>query len=152
MSIRQKIIKKLISLQFSGWSQGSLTEQRSRQEKSARYARLPKKIRCKPVNIEAVPAEWIETSDSDSRVILYLHGGAYALGSINVHREWIARLADATNARCLAINYRLAPEHPFPAALEDTLKAYHWLLNQGVDASQIFIAGDSAGGDFPLQC
>lgn len=150
MSFRNEIIKKLFSFQFSGWSQGSLTEQRSRQEKSAKYARLSKNIRCKPLKVESVPAEWIEPPDSDSRVILYLHGGAYALGSINIHREWIARLAAASKARCLAINYRLAPEYPFPAALEDTLIAYRWLLNQGVNASQIILAGDSAGGGLSL--
>ncbi len=83
-------------------------------------------------------------------VILYLHGGAYALGSINVHREYLSRLAIETRRRVFAINYRLAPEHPFPAALEDSLKAYHWLLSQGYDSSEIAIAGDSAGGGLAL--
>jgi acetyl esterase/lipase len=75
---------------------------------------------------------------------LYLHGGAYALGSINTHRELVARLARATRMRGLAINYRLAPEHPFPAALHDATAAYGWLLTQGVDPFQIIIAANFA--------
>jgi acetyl esterase/lipase len=150
MNLRRKIIRKLISFQFSGWSQGSLEEQRSRQEKLSRYARLPKDINCKPLQVEYIPAEWIEAPYTSPGVILYLHGGAYTLCSINVHRELIARLAVATQMRCLAINYRLAPEHPYPAALEDVLMAYRWLLRQGVDASQIMIAGDSAGAGLAL--
>lgn len=150
MSLRGRIIKKLVSYYFSGWSQGSLEKQRARQEISARFVRLPKGIHCQPLEVESVQAEWIEAPNSSCGVILYLHGGAYALGSINLHREWIARLAAATKTRCLAINYRLAPEHPFPAALEDTLSTYGWLLNQGVQASKIVIAGDSAGGGLSL--
>lgn len=135
---------------MSGWSKGTIEEQRTRQEKMSKYAKLPADIQCQPINVEGISAEWINAPDADLGVILYLHGGAYALGSINVHREFIARLALATKMRCLAINYRLAPEHPFPAALEDATAAYHWLLTQGVDPSQIIIAGDSAGGGLAL--
>ena len=150
MSIRNKIIKKLISFQMSGWSKGTIEDQRSRQEKTSKYAKLPADIQCQPINADGISAEWISAPGPDLGVILYLHGGAYALGSINVHREFIARLALATKMRCLAINYRLAPEHPFPAALEDATAAYHWLLTQGIDPSQIIIAGDSAGGGLTL--
>lgn len=135
---------------MSGWSKGTIEEQRTRQEKMSKYAKLPADIQCQPINVEGISAEWINAPDADLGVILYLHGGAYALGSINIHREFIARLAQATKMRCLAINYRLAPEHPFPAALEDATAAYHWLLTQGVDPSQIIIAGDSAGGGLAL--
>ncbi|MBW6475364.1 MAG: alpha/beta hydrolase, partial [Anaerolineaceae bacterium] len=79
-----------------------------------------------------------------------LHGGAYALGSIHSHRELIARLVLATNCKALAIDYRRAPENPFPAALEDSVEAYNWLLSSGVDPSRIFIAGDSAGGGLAI--
>jgi acetyl esterase/lipase len=150
MNIRDKIIKRLIASQFSGWSHGSVEEQRTRQERSVRYFRLPKNIQVTPLTVASISAEWIEIPDSDSRVILYLHGGAYTLGSINTHREWISRIALTTKIRCLAINYRLAPEFPFPAALEDTLNAYQWLLDQGHDASQVIFAGDSAGGGLAL--
>lgn len=135
---------------MSGWSSGTIEEQRARQEKTSRYARLPRGTQCQPINADGLSAEWIEAPNADLGVILYLHGGAYALGSIDVHREFIARLAQATRMRCLAINYRLAPEHPFPAALEDATAAYHWLLAQGVDPSHIIIVGDSAGGGLAL--
>jgi acetyl esterase/lipase len=81
---------------------------------------------------------------------VYLHGGAFALGSIDVFREWVARLARATKTRALLIGYRLAPEHPYPAALDDTAAAYLWLLQEGVAPSEIILAGDSAGGGLAL--
>jgi len=150
VSLRNQILKKLISYLMSGWSDGTIEEQRARQEKMARFTRFPADIHCQPISVDGIPAEWISVQDANMGVILYLHGGAYALGSIKVHREFIARLAWTTKMRCLAINYRLAPEHPYPAALEDATTAYRWLLNQGVNASQIFISGDSAGGGLTL--
>jgi acetyl esterase/lipase len=83
-------------------------------------------------------------------VLLYLHGGAFALGSINASREWVGRLARATNLSALVINYRLAPEHPYPAALDDATTAYLWLLHKGVEPTSIIFAGDSAGGGLAL--
>ncbi len=150
MSIRGRIIKKLVSIQMSGWSDGSVEAQRARQEKLSRYARPAAGVDCQPVTVDGVPAEWFTPPAPVSGVILYLHGGAFTLGSINVHREWITRLAGATRVRCLAIDYRLAPEDPYPAALEDVLTAYHWLLDQGFSASRLVIAGDSAGGGLAL--
>ena len=150
MSFQSKVLKRLLHFQFSGWSDGPIAEQRARQERTSRFNRSPADVRYREVSINDVAGEWIEAPVAGSGIILYLHGGAYALGSINVHREWIARLASATRTRALAINYRLAPEHPFPAALEDTLSTYHWLLDQGTDPAQIFIAGDSAGGGLAL--
>jgi acetyl esterase/lipase len=97
-----------------------------------------------------VPAEWIETLNPGLGVILYLHGGAYALGSINTHREFVGRLASVTGVRCLALNYRLAPEHPYPAALNDVMAVFRWLQTEGYDPSQIVIAGDSSGGGLAL--
>ena len=135
---------------MSGWSQGSIEEQRTRQEKRARYARLPADIHCQPVSADGVPAEWIVPRDIERGTILYLHGGAYVLGSINVHREFIARLVRTTNTPTLGINYRLAPEHPYPAGLDDVVTAYLWLLNRGVEPSRIILAGDSAGGGLAL--
>lgn len=149
-SNQARLAKFFIRFQLSGWSEGTLAEQRARQEKTARFSRLPAGIRCQPVDVHGVPAEWIESPHPGPGVILYLHGGAYALGSVNVHRELVARLAVAARLRALAINYRLAPEHPYPAALEDTLAAYQWLLDQGVPPSQIVLAGDSAGGGLAL--
>jgi len=100
-----------------------------------------------PVRADSVPAEWAEVPGADARrVVLYLHGGGYVSGSIVVYRSLAARLSEAAKARILSIDYRLAPEHPFPAAVEDSVASYRWLLGQGVNAARIAIAGDSAGG------
>ncbi|MBM4255071.1 MAG: alpha/beta hydrolase [Deltaproteobacteria bacterium] len=103
--------------------------------------------KCTPVSAGGVPAEWIAgPGAADDRVILYVHGGGYVMGSINTHREVVARLSKASGARGLALEYRLAPEHPFPAPVEDATAAYRWLLSQNIKPSNIVVAGDSAGG------
>jgi len=108
-------------------------------------------VRCEPVDAGGVPGEWITTPESvHERVIYYLHGGAYIMGSINTHRELISRVSRAARARALAIDYRLAPENPFPAAVEDSTAAYRWLVSTGVDPARLAIAGDSAGGGLTL--
>jgi len=155
MSLRTQIIKKLVAIQMSGWAEGTIEEQRARQNRMLQYMRLPVDTQCQPVDANGVSSEWISVLDvpmldATSSVVLYLHGGAYALGSVDIHREFISRLAGTTRTCILAINYRLAPEHPYPAALEDTLAAYQWLLDAGYASSQIVIAGDSAGGGLTL--
>jgi len=108
-------------------------------------------VRREPVDAGGVPGEWISTPESlHERVIYYLHGGAYFMGSIKTHRELISRLSRAARARALAIDYRLAPENPFPAAVEDSTSAYRWLISTGVDPGRLVIAGDSAGGGLTL--
>lgn len=98
-----------------------------------------------------VPAEWlIPTGASSSRVVLYLHGGSYVVGSIGSHRSLAANIAHAARARALIIDYRLAPEHPFPAAIQDSVSAYRWLTKNHVAPDHITIAGDSAGGGLAL--
>ena len=98
-----------------------------------------------------VPGEWIYFAGSDKeRVLLYFHGGAYLLGSGDSHREAVARLSAASGLRALLPEYRLAPEHPFPAAVEDAHTAYRWLLAQGTRPEHIVVAGDSAGGGLSL--
>jgi epsilon-lactone hydrolase len=149
-SIQAIITRKMLQVQPQSWAKGSIGEQRLRQEKSTRFFRIPKGVHCQPVDINGIAAEWIMGPASKDNVILYLHGGAYALGSVNIHREYLSRLALATQQKVLAINYRLAPEHPFPAALEDSSMAYRWLLSQGFDSSKIIMAGDSAGGGLTL--
>lgn len=136
--------------QLSGWSEGTITEQRTRQEKSVRFFRLPKQIKTEAITEFGIPSEWITPPNAGPGVILYLHGGAYALGSINSHRELIARLVVNTSCKALAVNYRLAPEHPYPAALEDAIRAYSWLISSGIEPSRICIAGDSAGGGLAI--
>ncbi len=108
---------------------------------------LPDDVAREQVDVDGTPGEWISTPTAQNGLtLLYLHGGGYVIGSINSHRDLISRLARAAGARALAIDYRLAPEHPFPAAVEDATKAYRWLLRQGVRPEKIVVAGDSAGG------
>lgn len=95
---------------------------------------------------------WIATPEGSApeRTILYLHGGGYCVGSWSTHRGPITHLAVAARATVVAPNYRLAPEHPHPAALEDALKVYRWILDQGVPSARVTLAGDSAGGGLAL--
>jgi monoterpene epsilon-lactone hydrolase len=152
VSLQAKIAKIFLKIQYRNWNKGSVEEQRRRQKNNSRFMRLPADVDCRPVDANGIPAEWIEAPGAGPEVILYLHGGAYALGSINTHREFISRIARATKRRALAIDYRLAPEHPFPAALDDALLAYKWLLDEGEVPGEIVIAGDSAGGGLALAC
>jgi acetyl esterase/lipase len=108
-------------------------------------------LRSRPVDAGGVRAEWIEVPESQrERVVLWLHGGGYMFGSLPSYRDLAGRVARAAHARCLLIDYRLAPEHPFPAAIEDATAAYRWLLRQGVSPRSLVIAGDSAGGGLTL--
>ena len=98
-----------------------------------------------------VPSEWvIPAGAGNERVILYLHGGAYNAGSTRSHRALAANIAYASHARTLTIDYRLAPEHPYPAALVDAFSAYKWLLELGIRPEQITVTGDSAGGGLTI--
>ena len=105
----------------------------------------------KSARADGVSVEWIIPSNASSQsVILYLHGGGWTLGWYNSHRWLVAYICQAATSRALAVNYRLAPEDPFPAALEDCLAAYRWLLKSGTSPQQIVVAGDSAGGNLAL--
>jgi epsilon-lactone hydrolase len=129
-----------------------LAERRARVDGfAARYALSPD-IRIEPVPAAgAAPAEFTTSPEADpARVILFLHGGGYVSGSIASHRHMIAEAGRQARARTLALAYRLAPEHPFPAALEDALAAYRFLLAAGFAPARIALAGESAGGGLAL--
>jgi acetyl esterase/lipase len=99
------------------------------------------------VDAGGVPAEWSRPPGAAAdRAILYLHGGGYVIGSLGSHRHLVTALARAAGARALALDYRLAPEHPFPAAVDDALAGYRFLLASGFAPHRIAVAGDSAGG------
>ena len=93
---------------------------------------------------------WIEPPEADGPVLLYFHGGGYVFGSLRTHGMLIGALARAAKARTFALTYRLGPEHPAPAAQQDAVRAYHYLLSEGIDPRRIVLAGDSAGGTLVL--
>jgi epsilon-lactone hydrolase len=126
-------------------------EQRAALERAARLAIRPRGTVAEPVVAGGVPAEWVSVPNSRrDRVILYLHGGSYTIGSPRTHRALAAQMARAAGMRALVLGYRLAPEHLFPAPVEDATAAYRWLLAQGIRPEHIVIAGDSAGGGLTL--
>jgi epsilon-lactone hydrolase len=104
-------------------------------------------VTLEPVDADGVAAEWAWTPGAArDAALIYLHGGGYVIGSIASHRHLASELGRAAGIGSLAIDYRMAPEHVFPAAVDDALAAYRWLLAQGFAANRIAIAGDSAGG------
>ncbi|SET11321.1 alpha/beta hydrolase fold domain-containing protein [Hymenobacter actinosclerus] len=144
--------------QFLVAATGPLAERRPRLPAMRLFAELlafgqftPWNVFVEDTDVEGIPAEWVRPANpAAGRVLLYLHGGGYVLGSLNTHRSLVGRLAQKCGVTTLAINYRKAPEYPFPAALEDALTAYFWLLNQGYAPADIIVAGDSAGGGLAL--
>jgi acetyl esterase/lipase len=108
-------------------------------------------VTCTPVSADGVPAEWIVAPGAArDRVLMYLHGGGNVVCSVGTHRDLMARLSGAADARVLGVDYRLAPEHPFPAAVEDATAAYRWLVASGIQPACIAIGCDSAGGGLTL--
>jgi salicylate hydroxylase len=111
----------------------------------------PPKTDITEVTAGSVPALWVTPPQTQNKaVVLHLHGGGFAFGSAKSSVEFASRLANAVGGRCLVLDYRLAPEHPFPAALNDALEAYRWLLRQDIAASEIFLSGESAGAGLAL--
>ena len=151
-SLQSYLLRSLVKWQHRAVDfNAPVAEQRRVFENSARMIKPPRQIRAHPVIAAGVLGEWIEPPDSRSApVILYLHGGGYMMGSPDTHRAMAARIAAASRARALVLDYRLAPEHPFPAALEDAVAAYRWLLEHGTPPERIILAGDSAGGGLAL--
>jgi len=124
-------------------------------EYSANYMQklnpIPKEAIVKSVKVDNVPCEWhFFPGVIEDRVILYIHGGGHIMGSSNTHKLFTLNLAKMTNMKVLSINYRLAPEDPHPAALEDCVSVYKWLLSSGFESKNIIISGDSAGGYYTL--
>jgi acetyl esterase/lipase len=152
MSWQARILKTLMRYQMAYLlrSDDPLIR-RARIEKAGRFLKSPPDVVSEPVSAGGVPSEWITTPAADhEQVILHLHSGGYYTGSINTHRDLVARLGRAAGMRALAIDYRLAPEHPYPAALEDATTAYRWLVATGYEPANIIIAGDSSGGGLAL--
>jgi epsilon-lactone hydrolase len=104
-------------------------------------------VKVEPVTANGVRAEWSSTPGAaDDAALLYLHGGGYVIGSLDSHRHLASEAGRAAACWALALDYRLAPEHPFPAAVDDAVTGYRYLVARGVKPERIAIAGDSAGG------
>ena len=130
---------------------GNIDDDRAASDARGDTHKLAADIKCERVGAGGVPAEWINPPDvSQERVLLYLHGGGYTSGSMRSHRHTIGEIARAGGTRALGLDYRLAPENPFPAAVDDSVAAYRWLLSNVQDPAKVVIAGDSAGGGLTL--
>lgn len=142
-----RFILRIIRL-FTGNRLPSVARMRRDMDLAARlFLPRPRKVSYQSVSLNGIPAERITPQGAQhNKVLYYLHGGAYALCSLNTHRRMIALLAKAAGITAFAIEYRMAPEHVFPAALVDAVKGYEELLHQGYKPEDIVIAGDSAGG------
>ncbi|MDQ6673940.1 MAG: alpha/beta hydrolase [Chloroflexota bacterium] len=125
---------------------------RRRMDRLIGAAPLPRGTRVEPVMAGSVPAEWIVPPGVETdAVLLYLHGGGYAAGSFATHRLVAEKVAQAASTRALLPAYRLAPEHRFPAAVDDALAVYRWLIqDHGADPARVVVAGDSAGGGLTI--
>lgn len=124
-----------------------LSKIRERMDNTGRFLNLAPGVFHQQQTIEGIHTEWLNTTNcNQTKCLLYFHGGGYAIGSPQSHRGMVSWLAKNLNIRVLTFYYRKAPEHPFPAAGEDALAIYQWLLNNGFNSKDIAFAGDSAGG------
>jgi phosphinothricin tripeptide acetyl hydrolase len=125
----------------------TVAERRAQYERAEKAFPTPPEVKVERVSAPVAPAEWLRPPGAVAgRVVLYLHGGGYVIGSPRSHRHLAAAIAAAGQASALLLDYRLGPEHPYPAAVDDATAAYRWLLDQGIAPGHIVIGGDSAGG------
>jgi monoterpene epsilon-lactone hydrolase len=126
----------------AGWA-----ERRQRLDEAGSVWPVADDIKLSAVDLDGIPGEWSIAPGSDAnRVLMFFHGGGYCSGSIASHRRMVTEAGRYAGARTLAVGYRLAPEHPFPAAFDDALVAWRFLRRQGIAAARIAVGGDSAGG------
>jgi len=125
----------------------TIAERRAQYERAERVFPIPPEVKVERVSAPVAPAEWLRPPSAEAgRVVLYLHGGGYVIGSPRSHRHLAAAIASAAGASGLLLDYRRAPEDPFPAAVEDAVACYRWLTEQGIAPERIVVGGDSAGG------
>jgi monoterpene epsilon-lactone hydrolase len=148
------VISTMLKLRMKPLSKGGtdVAKARAATSKPAVAARIPPGWRIRPSTVPGLEGEWIEPDGGSmpGRTLLYLHGGGYFFCSPETHRPITIALATRAEARVFSLDYRLAPEHPYPAAIEDAVAAYRALIAQGIPAQHIVIGGDSAGGGLTL--
>ncbi len=152
-SFKHEFLKNMLNVMSVPmyWKLPPVNHLRNILETSTMFSTLPWGVAFKKVEFELFGAEWLIPGDAVSdRAILYLHGGGYVIGSPHTHRALAGTIAEGAGAHCLVIDYRKAPENPYPAALDDSLFAYQHLLDMGYDSSHIAVVGDSAGGGLAI--
>lgn len=128
-----------------------LASQRMKFDRLGEKFVLPDDVEVEPVSADGVPCEWVSAPGARAeRASMYLHGGGYAIGGTQSHRELASRYSGALRAPSLVVGYRLAPEHPCPAQIEDAVAAYRWLVDSGVPPERTAICGDSGGGGLSI--
>jgi acetyl esterase/lipase len=143
------VTKYLVAKKFN--AHATIDDMRMEAENLVKWADVTPKTQLEKVTANKRPAEWVRAHGArEDRAVLYLHGGGYNICSPNTHRELAAYISMASNAKVLLLDYRLAPEHPFPGALEDAAATYRWLLDLGFAGRTLALAGDSAGGGLAI--
>jgi acetyl esterase/lipase len=151
-SLQARVLRLILGFRrrFFNWDL-SVEQFRSTIRRRDAMFRPPPDVAIRAAEVGGVPCEWLSPPGAaPGPVILYLHGGAWVLGWTSMHRRLVAHLCLAAGCRALAVDYRLAPEHPFPAALDDCVAAYRGLVSEGIRPDEIVVAGDSAGGTLTL--
>ncbi|HQR19258.1 MAG TPA: alpha/beta hydrolase [Burkholderiaceae bacterium] len=153
-ALRRWLLHRLLKVTVKRWKFGPGEIDRLRREQAQvdrRFGKVDPQLTRRPVDAGGVAAEWIDAPETQpQRTLLYIHGGAFVLRFPNMHAALAGRWCRGLGARALMVDYRLAPEHPYPAALDDCVAAYLWLLRQGTRPEEIVVAGDSAGGNLTL--
>jgi acetyl esterase/lipase len=151
-SLRSRFFYRILRFRTSRPDRNAtLQSQRADLESSARFLPMPRSVAVQRIDIGRAPAEWLRPPGTpEHRAVLYLHGGGHAMGSAATHRALAARIAVAARTPALLPELHLAPEHPFPAALDDGMAAYRWLIENGASPHGIVIAGDSSGGGLAI--
>ena len=155
MASEQAEMLKAVMQQFRdsmiGTEAVSLDDQRAGAAMIGEMASEPEGVTWTAVSAGGVPAFWVDPAGGDTdRVLMYVHGGGYVIGSAAIYRRFTGHLANVLGCRVLNVDYRLAPEHPHPAAVTDAALAYCWLLEQGIAPQHLAISGDSAGGGLTM--
>lgn len=148
-SLRARILRRITShyIDKIDTHEADPSELREKLIRISRFLRKVRRVSVEETSVNGLHAEWLRPKDArEGKVLLYLHGGAYVIGNCRTHRNLVSHIARAAGINALLPEYRLAPEHRFPAAIEDAVGVYRFLLSEGFKPGDITIAGDSAGG------